>query len=43
VPAGGSWNGEPLPSTVSPEDWEISTVDNVGKAHMSSSSFRSCP
>ena len=36
VPAGGSWNGELLPSTVSPEDWEISTVDNVGKAHMSS-------
>ncbi|MBL9190594.1 MAG: TonB-dependent receptor [Opitutaceae bacterium] len=36
VPAGGSWNGEPLPSTVSPEDWEISTVDNVGKSHLSS-------
>ncbi len=36
VPAGGSWNGEPLPGTVSPEDWEINTVDNVGKAHMSS-------
>lgn len=34
VPAGGSWNGEPLPSSVSPEDWEIATVDNVGKAHM---------
>ncbi len=39
VPAGGSWNGEPLPSTVSPEDWEISTVDNVGKAHMTSLEF----
>lgn len=39
VPAGGSWNGELLPSTVSPEDWEISTVDNVGKAHMSSIEF----
>jgi TonB-dependent receptor len=35
VPAGGTWNGEPLPSSVSLEDWEISTVDNVGKAHMS--------
>jgi iron complex outermembrane receptor protein len=39
VPAGGSWNGEPLPSSVSSEDWEISTVDNVGKAHMSSVEF----
>lgn len=39
VPAGGSWNGEPLPASVSPEDWEISTVDNVGKAHMSSLEF----
>jgi TonB-dependent receptor len=39
VPAGGSWNGEPLPASVSPEDWEISTVDNVGKAHMSSIEF----
>jgi TonB-dependent receptor len=39
VPAGGSWNGELLPNTVSPEDWEISTVDNVGKAHMSSIEF----
>ncbi len=39
VPAGGSWNGEPLPATVSPEDWEISTVDNVGKAHMSGLEF----
>jgi iron complex outermembrane receptor protein len=39
VPAGGSWNGEPLPATVSPEDWEISTVDNVGKSHMSSIEF----
>jgi TonB-dependent receptor len=37
VPVGGTWNGEPLPSTVSPnEPWEINTVDNVGKAHMSS-------
>lgn len=36
VPAGGSWNGEPLPATVSREDWEINTVENVGKAHMSS-------
>jgi hypothetical protein len=40
VPAGGSWNGEPLPATVSREDWEISTVDNVGKSHMPRSSFR---
>ncbi|WP_414664744.1 TonB-dependent receptor domain-containing protein [Horticoccus sp. 23ND18S-11] len=39
VPAGGSWNGELLPSTVSPEDWEINTVDNVGKAHMASLEF----
>ncbi len=39
VPSGGSWNGEPLPATVSPEDWEISTVDNVGKAHLSSVEF----
>lgn len=39
VPAGGSWNGEPLPATVSPEDWEISTVDNVGKAHMTGLEF----
>jgi TonB-dependent receptor len=39
VPAGGSWNGEPLPSSVSPEDWEIVTVDNVGKAHMSGLEF----
>ncbi|MBI5688775.1 MAG: TonB-dependent receptor [Verrucomicrobia bacterium] len=39
VPAGGTWNGEALPSTVSPEDWEINTVDNVGKAHMSSVEF----
>jgi TonB-dependent receptor len=36
VPVGGSWNGELLPDTVSPnEPWEISTVDNVGKSHMS--------
>lgn len=39
VPAGGSWNGEALPATVSPEDWEISTVDNVGKSHMTSLEF----
>ncbi len=39
VPAGGTWNGEALPATVSTEDWEISTVDNVGKAHMSSLEF----
>jgi TonB-dependent receptor len=39
IPAGGSWNGEQLPSTVSPEDWQINTVDNVGKAHMSSMEF----
>jgi TonB-dependent receptor len=39
VPAGGSWNGEPLPATVSPEDWQINTVDNVAKAHMSSLEF----
>jgi len=35
VPAGGTWNGEPLPATVSREDWEINTVENVGMAHMS--------
>jgi outer membrane receptor protein involved in Fe transport len=41
VPAGGSWNGEPLPDTLSPtDDWEISTYDNVGKAHMSSVEFQ---
>lgn len=39
VPAGGTWNGEPLPATISPEDWEISTQDNVGKSHMSSIEF----
>jgi TonB-dependent receptor len=39
VPAGGSWNGEPLPSTISTEDWEINTQDNVGKSHMSSLEF----
>jgi TonB-dependent receptor len=39
VPAGGTWNGELLPATVSREDWEISTVDNVGKSHMSSIEF----
>jgi len=39
VPAGGTWNGEPLPATVSPEDWEISTVDNVAKSHMASLEF----
>jgi outer membrane receptor protein involved in Fe transport len=39
VPAGGLWNGEPLPASVSPENWEISTVDNVAKAHMTSLEF----
>ncbi len=39
VPSGGSWNGELLPVSVSPEDWEINSVDNVGKAHMSSLEF----
>lgn len=39
VPAGGSWNGEPLPRTISPEDWEISTVDNVANSHMGSLEF----
>lgn len=39
VPAGGSWNGEPLPSTVSPENWEISTQENAGKSHMTSVEF----
>lgn len=37
VAAGGSFNGEPLPTSVSPnESWEINTVDNVGSSHMSS-------
>jgi iron complex outermembrane receptor protein len=36
VPAGGSWNGEPLPTSISPnEPWEINTVANVAKSHMS--------
>lgn len=40
VPVGGSWNGAPLPSTISPnEPWEINTVDNIGRAHMSSIEF----
>ena len=39
VPSGGSWNGQPLPATISPEDWEINTVDNVAKSHMSSLEF----
>lgn len=39
VPAGGSWDGEPLPRTISPEDWEINTVDNVAKSHMGSLEF----
>lgn len=39
VPSGGSWNGEPLPRTISPEDWEISTVDNVANSHMGSLEF----
>ncbi|MCX6954488.1 MAG: TonB-dependent receptor [Verrucomicrobia bacterium] len=40
VPAGGTWNGEPLPTSVSPnEAWEINTVDNIGKSHMSSLEF----
>ncbi len=37
VPQGGSWNGEPLPTTVSPfEPWEITARDNVAKGHMRS-------
>jgi outer membrane receptor protein involved in Fe transport len=37
VPIGGSWNGEPLPTSISPnEPWEIATVDNVAKGHMRS-------
>jgi TonB-dependent receptor len=37
VPTGGSWNGEPLPTSISPnEPWEIATVDNVAKGHMRS-------
>lgn len=37
VPAGGTWNGEPLPSSVSPnEPWDINSVDNVAKGHMRS-------
>ena len=37
VPVGGSWNGELLPTTVSPnEPWEISARDNVAKGHMRS-------
>ncbi len=39
IPAGGFWNGEQLPSSISPEDWEISTVDNVDKSHMASLEF----
>lgn len=36
IPAGGTWNGDPLPSSVSTEDWVINTVDNVAKGHMRS-------
>lgn len=40
VPAGGSWNDAPLPTSSSPnEPWEINTVDNVAKSHMSSLEF----
>lgn len=40
VPVGGSWNGEPLPTTVSPnEPWEITARDNIAKGHMRSMEF----
>lgn len=39
VPAGGEWNGEPLPATVSNEAWLINTVDNIGKGHLRSIEF----
>lgn len=40
VPVGGTWNGEPLPTAISPnEPWEINTVTNVAKAHVSSLEF----
>ena len=37
LPIGGTWNGEPLPSSISPnEPWEINTVENIAKGHMRS-------
>jgi iron complex outermembrane recepter protein len=37
VPAGGEWNDQPLPTTISPiEPWEINARDNVAKGHMRS-------
>jgi TonB-dependent receptor len=39
VPSNGTWNGEPVPTAVSTEDWLISTRENVAKAHMSSIEF----
>ena len=40
IPVGGSWNGAPLPTSVSPnEPWEINSVDNVAKGHMRSVEF----
>ncbi len=40
VPVGGSWNGAPLPTTISPnEPWEINTVTNIAAAHMASVEF----
>lgn len=40
VQPGGTWNGQPLPNTISPnEPWEINTATNVAKAHMSSLEF----
>lgn len=37
IPAGGSFNGDPLPASVAPnEPWVITARDNVSKGHMSS-------